>query len=372
MLHLRFRRGTYFVLALCALQVAVCPAGVFAEPPPAGAPAGSPASGNKLPVTPVDAQQPVRNSVATQADHSKSASKSEAVLTDFRVASNKLAGRRSKQEKPEAAETDGLTIVEKGSSSNSSRKAALAALPLDQLNADQKARVEGIVQSVSFFRRLPSVAVAVDPQVYTFFINHPDVAVSIWRAMNISKLQLWQTGKNDYEGDAGDGTVGTVEVLHRGVDKLLVVCEGVYGSPLGNKPIKAKSLLLLQTSFFKESDGTVYVTHRADMFVAFPSQTVEAVSKILSPVTTSLTDRTFCEVTMFLKMMSLAMSRRPDWVEHISEKLDGIPDMRKSQLLVLTANVYSAAQKQALAADPEQKQGKPPVTAAKQGATEKK
>ncbi|HTI49966.1 MAG TPA: hypothetical protein VL475_03405, partial [Planctomycetaceae bacterium] len=136
--------------------------------------------------------------------------------------------------------------------------------------------------------------------------------------------------------------------LHAGPEKSLVACDGIYKSPMFTKPIEARSLLLLQTSFFREADGTIYVTHRADLFVEFPSQTIDVVAKIFSPLTVSMTDRTFAEVSVFLKMMSLAMSGRPDWVEQIAAKMEGVPEIRKSQVLELTTQVYTAAQKRSL------------------------
>jgi hypothetical protein len=137
-------------------------------------------------------------------------------------------------------------------------------------------------------------------------------------------------------------------VLHAGVEKNLVTCDGLYKSPMFKTPIAAQSLLLLQTSFFREADGTVYVTHRADLFVSFPSQTVDVVSKIFSPLAVSMTDRTFTEVSLFLKMMSMAMARRPDWVEQIATKMEGVPEVRKTQVMELTTQIYSAAQKRAV------------------------
>jgi len=250
--------------------------------------------------------------------------------------------------KTESAPKDFQEAESKGSSSSSAKKAALAALPLDQLTPENKQRVNTLLKSSSFYRRLPKVTFAIEPEVYSYFVAHPDVAVSIWRAMKISKLEMWQTGKFDYEADTGDGSTGKLEVLHTGVEKNLVTCDGLYKSPMFKQPIAAQSLLLLQTSFFREADGTVYVTHRADLFVTFPSQTVDVVSKIFSPLAVSMTDRTFTEVSLFLKMMSMAMSRRPDWVEQIAQKMEGIPDVRKTQVMELTAQVYSAAQKRAV------------------------
>ena len=195
----------------------------------------------------------------------------------------------------------------KGTSESSARKAAIAALPLEQLSAENRQRVHGLVKSVSFYRRLPKVTFTVEPEVYNYFVAHPDVAVSIWRAMKISKLKMWQTGRFDYEADTGDGSVGTLEVLHMGGEKNLVVCDGLYKSQLITKPIEAKSLLFLQMSFAKQPDGTVQVTHRADLFVSFPSTTIDVVARIFSPLTVKMTDRTFTEISLFLKMMSMAM-----------------------------------------------------------------
>lgn len=233
----------------------------------------------------------------------------------------------------------------KGTSSSAARKEAIAALPVEKLSPENRQKVEAVVKSVSFYRRLPQLTFPVDPAVYQYFLAHPDAAVSIWRAMKISKLEMWQTGRYDYEADTKDGSVGALEVLHEATDKHIVVCEGLYKSPLLSKPIEAKSLLMLQASFSRDADGVIYVTHKADLFVSFPSQTVDVVSKIISPLTISMTDRTFSEVSLFLKMMSLAMARRPDWVEQIAGKMDGVADIRRDQVLELNAQVHLAAQK---------------------------
>jgi hypothetical protein len=238
-------------------------------------------------------------------------------------------------------------VNSKGTSSAAARKAATIELPLEQLTPENRQKVSSLLKTVSFYRRLPKVTFPVEPEVYNYFMAHPDTAVSIWRAMKISKLQMWQTGRYDYEADTGDGSVGTLEVLHNGPEKSLVACEGIFKSPLLTKPIEARSLLLLQTSFSRDADGITYVTHRADLFVSFPSQTIDVVSKIFSPLAISMTDRTFTEISLFLKMMSLAMTRRPDWVERITEKMDGVADLRKDQVLELCAHVYAAARKRA-------------------------
>ncbi|MFN0055505.1 MAG: hypothetical protein ACKV0T_25440 [Planctomycetales bacterium] len=274
-----------------------------------------------------------------------SSSEKPSPLSEVVQVGARLFGKGSRNEAPakELQEAD-----PKGTSSTSAKKTALAAIPMDQLTPENRQRVSELLKAASFYRRLPKVTFAIEPEVYSYFVAHPDVAVSIWRAMKISKLQMWQTGRYNYEADAGDGSTGKLDVLFTGAEKHLVACDGEYKSPLFTKPIEAQSLLLLQTSFFREADGTIYVTHKADLFVAFPSQTVDVVSKIFSPLTVAMTDRTFSEVSLFLKMMSLAMARRPDWVEEIVGRMEGVADVRKSQILELTTQVHTAAQKRAV------------------------
>lgn len=265
-------------------------------------------------------------------------------FSDVVQAGAKLLGKNPPTENVNRALPE---VNAKGTSSSAARKGALAALPLEQLSPENRQKVNTLLKSVSFYRRLPTVTFPVEPEVYNYFMAHPDAAVSIWRAMKISKLQMWQTGRFNYEADTGDGSVGSLDILHSGTEKNLVTCDGVYKSPLFTKPIEAKSLLMVQTSFARDADGIIHVTHRGDLFVSFPSQTIDVVSRIFSPLTVSMTDRTFTEVSLFLKMMSMAMARRPDWVEQIADKMDGVADIRKDQVLELSVQVHAAARKRA-------------------------
>lgn len=249
-------------------------------------------------------------------------------------------------------------IQTKGSSADKIKKAALTELPLNKLSQQNQVRVQSLLDEVGYFRRLPTTVFAVEPDVYAFFIRYPDVAVSIWRVMGISEMKMWQTGPNEYEGDSGDGSTGTIDILYRSAELNLLMCEGQYQSPILKKPIKARSLILLKSTFSKEADGAIFVTHRADMYVTFPSQTVETAAKILSPVTGPMADRTFTEMSLFLRMMSLAMTRRPSWVDQVAGQMEGVADVRKNQLRQVMMSVHNLERK---------RQGLPPIAISKVG-----
>lgn len=248
-----------------------------------------------------------------------------------------------------------VKVLRKGSSAKSARKAAGDRIPMNQLSEENQRRVRNVLQSTGVFRELPTLDFQVEPAVYEFFRQHPDVAVSIWRAMKISQFQMYQTGKEEYEADAGDGSTGIITVMCNHGEHSVVMCEGVYKSPFLTKPIQATALMHIETTYEKRADDKTYVRHTGHLFVSFPSQTVDTAAKLISPVSNMIIDRNFQEVSMFLHMMSLAMSRQPGWVEQLAGQLEGVLGIRKQQLLDVTAKVYVATHKR----DPNA--GGPPV-----------
>lgn len=240
-----------------------------------------------------------------------------------------------------------VEVIAPGSSNAAARKKSFSELPLDKIHNDQRAKAEDILKNVSLFRRMPTLSFVSDPDVYQFFVAHPDVAVSIWRVMEISTFEMWQTGPIQFEADSHDGSTGAVEVLLNAPERQVFLCEGSFKSPLLPKPIKARALLHLQPTFSKQADGRCVVTHSLDLFVSFPSQPVDITAKLISPVSHAMADRNFREVSLWCGMMNVAMCQQPGWVEQIAEKME-VLEIRRGQLLKLSAQTFIANRKRQL------------------------
>lgn len=235
-----------------------------------------------------------------------------------------------------------------GSSSKDELARALQRLPLGQLSSADRQRVQSVVHAPSLYRRLPTVTCRTDPRVYSFFVENPDVAVSIWRVMGVSEMQMRQTAANEYETDLKDGTFGTMTVLHRSPGCQLVMCTGDFKSPLLAKPIRSTGLLCLQSQSWHTPEGEHCITHTGDVFVVFHSDAVEAIAKLISPMSFKLADKNFEEVTLFIRMMDEAMRRQPGWVERAASQMEGVIEGRDKELLDVAAKVYVDARRREL------------------------
>lgn len=244
---------------------------------------------------------------------------------------------------------DKLRLLSKGSSSQEAQAQGLAALPLEKLTPASREKADGILKSLSLFRELPTLALEVEPEVHQFFIDHPDVAVSIWRALDISKFEMTEVEPGLFTATDNNGTSGQIEVLYRDAQNVLVICDGVVHSPLLPGDIQAKTLLHLQVDFAKTKDDVIWSRNRLRMYVVFPSEAVAAAAQVVSPLGNLIIDRNLKEVCLFVGMMSAAMAHQPGWVEHITKQLEGVPKDRRDELIQLTAKVFVSARKRELA-----------------------
>jgi hypothetical protein len=239
----------------------------------------------------------------------------------------------------------GVLTAKNGSSSYAVRKQAISELQAAELSADATGKVNRILNNLAMFRRLPTLTFEADPDVYNYFLRNPDVTVATWRAMEISKFQLSSTGAGCYNADAGDGSVGRIEILRQTPTETVIHCDGAFKSPLLPKPITARSVMRLQTSFTKDADGRVVATHSGDVFVEFPSQAVETVARVISPVSHSIADRNFKQISLYVHLMTQAMAKHPGWIESIGNKLDGVTGTQRQQFLEVSARSHVIARK---------------------------
>jgi hypothetical protein len=244
---------------------------------------------------------------------------------------------------------DKLQMLSKGNSSKESERQGIALLPLDKLSPAQRQKAAAILESLSLFRELPTLAIEVEPEVHEFFLKHPEVAVGIWRAMKISKFELTETSPGFFSATDNNGTHGKIEVLYRDQHQMLAICDGVVHSPILPGDIEARTLLHLQWDFVKNQDEKIWSRNRLRMYVSFPSQAIEAAARVVSPLGNLIIDRNLREVCLFVGIMSAAMAHQPGWVEHIAGKLEGIGHQRRDDFLQLTARTFVAARKRDLA-----------------------
>ena len=237
---------------------------------------------------------------------------------------------------------DRIVTLKSGSGTRTARREAERLLPLARLAPAARGRAADVVDRAAMFRTLPTLRFPIHAAACDYFVNHPDVCVALWRRLGVSEMQMWQTGPDSFEGDAGDGSIGAFEVLLRSRNDYLILVDGQFKSPVLSDPIKATCLFHLRVRTLFDSVGRPMAVGTASLFVTFPSKAVGAAAKLISPVTNVILDRNFEEVCLFAHLMDRGMANRPAWVRGLAGDLEGVLPRRRGELAALTNRVHAS------------------------------
>lgn len=233
----------------------------------------------------------------------------------------------------ELAQRVGVRIIAEATSDRDVLAKCKSQIPYSNMSPRSRQRVSHIITNLSQYRRMPSLQYEVNPGIYQYLINHPDVAISTWRVMGISKLQMFQTGEFEYEASAADGSKGIADILWRDGNQCLFIVQGTYSSPLLPGTIDASALVWLRYRFVNSKDGKVMVNQQVETFISFPSQAVDTLAKLATMVTNTILDRNVFEVSLYARMMSTAAAKEPEWIAQVAERMDGVLPQRAVELV---------------------------------------
>jgi hypothetical protein len=233
-------------------------------------------------------------------------------------------------------------------SSRAAREDALRSIPYNKLTPDGQAKVGAVLANVSMFRRMPTQVTRCDPELYLFMVDHPDVTVNLWQVLDVTTIQLQQTGPQTYRANDGQGTKGDVEFLYRSQNLHLVYAAGAYEGPLFQNQVRGGCLLLLKTGYSNDTDGQHYVTSQLDIFFNLEHVGLDLLTKTFHPLVGKAADYNFIESATFLATLTRTGEAKPAAMQQLAGKLTKIhPQHRDEFAQLMAALPQKAAERQA-------------------------
>jgi hypothetical protein len=248
--------------------------------------------------------------------------------------------------------TDATTVS--ASSQRTAREEAIRSIPWKQLAEPQRRKLQYVVQNAGMYRRLPTRVIDCDPDLFSFLLRHPEVVVDVWQMMGVSKVTLQRVSDQAYQGNDGAGTTGNVCYLYAdwgpaARNLAVVYADGAYdGQPFLN-PLRAQSVIILQSGAVQESNGRSYVTVRVDSFVHLQQMGVELVAKTVQPWINKTADRNFIETLGFVSTFSQTAEKNPQGMQRLAGRLRNVDEPTRDELVQLC---YRAAQRYAKCDEP--------------------
>ena len=234
-----------------------------------------------------------------------------------------------------------------GDTSRTTRRAAVASIPMKALPPAAAAKVKKVVGKSSIFRRLPLAVTQSEPRLYSFLVRHPEVVANVWEVMGISKVAVQRIGPGRFKASDGAGTLCTMEFLysHRGTH--VIYAEGKYEGPLLHRAVSGKCVLVLKSAAVLETDGRHYVTSRLDFFMLLDHGGIQLVAKAIMPLVGRTTDYNFLETASFLGRISRSAEVKPAGMHKMAARLKKVTPEVRSEFLKQVDRVATSSSKTA-------------------------
>jgi len=215
-------------------------------------------------------------------------------------------------------------------SSRDSMQEAIAKIPLNNLNAEARQKINVVLDKPSFFRRLPAEAIHCDPELFLFLVRHPEVLVNIWDLMQITKVELQRVAPFEFRGSDGAGTTCKSELIYGTSNLHIYYGTGIYSGPLMARDVSGRCLCVLSSSSAVGPGGKPKVGSQMDVYMKLDSVGADLVTRTVAPVVGKTADSNFRETASFISQLSQVCETNPTAVQDMAQQLQKVtPEVRQ-------------------------------------------
>jgi hypothetical protein len=210
---------------------------------------------------------------------------------------------------------------ETGNSTREARDAAVAAIPFPHLTPQANSRLNAVIEKSSYFRRMPVQTMVCEPEILVCLARNPEVLVSIWDSMGITKVELSRTAQYQHSGNDGAGTTCNMDLIYGNDTTHVYLVDGNYKGSMWPKELTGKSVIVLHHRSAKTNDGSHRMTVWMDVFLKLDNLGADLIVRTLGPLVNKSADSNFVESVNFVSQISQAAVNNPKGLEALTSRL---------------------------------------------------
>lgn len=219
-----------------------------------------------------------------------------------------------------------------GDSTRDARDKALKSIPFAQLTPQANSKLTSVIDGSSYFRRMPTQTLQCEPELLICLARNPEVLVSIWDSMGITRVSLDRTAQYQHAGNDGAGTTCKLDLIYGNDSTHVYFVEGDYSGPMWPKQLTGRSIIVLHQAPAKEVDGLRRLTVWMDVFLKVDNLGADLVVRTLSPLVSKTADSNFVESVAFVEQISQAAMYNPSGLQNLVAHLN-VSQPTKEQFL---------------------------------------
>ncbi len=206
-----------------------------------------------------------------------------------------------------------------------------ALVPIDQIAPEHREDVAEVIRDHTIHRKGAPDTFSCQGEVYLNLLDEPAITLALWQDLGDSPVRLRQLGPGRYEGTDGNGASATWEFVHRSPTLHVLLSHLDYVSPRGNAHLEGRIVLIVRSSYFRESSGEPVVRHDVEAFVKVDSKGWKTLARTVRPILEKVLEDQVQEAGLFLSLMGRLVETYPNWACAVAlAKAQTSPEARQS------------------------------------------
>ena len=190
-------------------------------------------------------------------------------------------------------------------------------VPLHQIVPERRDIVAEVIREHTFHRQGEPDTFACPSSLYLSLVGEPAATVALWKDLSDSPVQLQKVAPNRYEGTDGSGSSAVWEFVLRSPQLHVLLAFFNYVSPHGNARIDARIVLIVNSTYHRDSNRVPWVQHNVEAFVKVDSIGWKTLARTLRPVIERILEEQVREAGHFVSLMSRLVITYPNWASQV-------------------------------------------------------
>jgi hypothetical protein len=208
-------------------------------------------------------------------------------------------------------------------------------VPFERIPAPAQARVRDVIDHAVFERAVHGLTFRSREPVFLYFLDHPDFAAAVARAVGVAKYRVEKRSGSTYWGDDTRGAKGILEIVYADSRKRVVHAQGTYDTKW-LPTIHGIIVLLLEFEHHTGPNGQSYVTNDLTGYLRVDNAFLDALARVVGPIVVGAVDR---KVARSFGIAARVSERAYDDPEGFLQTLQETPDLDPQHVAALAARL---------------------------------
>ena len=190
-------------------------------------------------------------------------------------------------------------------------------VPLHRIIPERREVVAEVIREHTFHRQGEPDVFPCPSSLYLSLVGEPAATVALWKDLSDSPVQLQKVAPNRYEGTDGSGSSAVWEFVLRSPQLHILLAFFNYVSPHGNARIDARIVLIVSSTYHRDSNQESWVQHTVEAFVKVDSKGWKALARTVRPMLERILEDQVREAGHFVSLMSRLVIAYPNWASQV-------------------------------------------------------